>query len=502
MSSPRHELLALLRLALPLIGAQLAYVAMVFTDTLMMGRLGPAALAGGGLGAAVYSFVSVICVGVVTAVANLAAQRRGAGDQEGVAAVTAAGIWIALALALLAGSLLWHSEPLLALAGQPEESRQAAEVFLRGLAFALPGHLLFMTLRGFTSALERPGPVLAIVLGAAGLNALLNLALLHGWGGLPRPGLAGIGAVTAVVMNGAALCLALYITHHPAYAAYPLARYLRRPDRRALGATLGQGLAISGTYAVEACLFLAAALCMGALGSTALAANQIANQLVYLVFMLPAGLSYATSIRIGQHQGAGRPREALLVGRLALASGVLLGLGMALVFWLLPATLVSLFLSRATDSALFDLARGLVLIAAWFVIVDGVQAIAQGALRGIGQARLGLLGGLLCYCLVGALGAWLFGVHLAWGPRAVWWSLALGLACAALLLTVMFEALLRRQLPAHPSKLTSDISTVEPSGLVEIRSVLKERTCPREQDMTPRGSADGTLHSRRRPSAV
>ncbi|MEH3022095.1 MAG: NorM family multidrug efflux MATE transporter [Pseudomonas oryzihabitans] len=466
MSSPYHELLALLRLALPLIGAQLAYVAMVFTDTLMMGRLGPAALAGGGLGAAVYSFVSVICVGVITAVANLAALRRGAGDARGVAAVTAAGIWIALALAVVAGSLLWHIEPLLALAGQPEESRQAAGVFLRCLAFALPGHLLFMTLRGFTSALDRPGPVLVIVLGAAALNALFNLALLQGWGGLPRPGLAGIGAVTALVMNGAALCLALYIARHPAYAAYPLARYLRRPDRRALTETLGQGLAISGTYAVEACLFLAAALCMGALGATALAANQIANQLVYLVFMLPAGLSYATSIRIGQHQGAGRPRAALLVGRLALASGALLGLGVALVFWLLPTFLVSLFLPRATDSALFDLACTLVSIAAWFVIADGLQAIAQGALRGIGQARLGLLGGLLCYCLVGALGAWLFGVHLGYGPRAVWWSLALGLACAALLLMLLFEALLRRQLPSHPAGRAGDILAVEPPGIV------------------------------------
>ena len=450
MSLPRHELLALLRLALPLIGAQLAYVAMVFTDTLMMGRLGPAALAGGGLGAAVSSFVSVICVGVITAVANLAALRRGAGDTEGVAAVTAAGIWIAAVLALLAGTLLWHSEPLLALAGQPEQSRQAAGVFLRCLAFALPGHLLFMTLRGFTSALERPGPVLTIVLGAALLNALFNLALLHGWGGLPQPGLPGIGAVTAVVMNGAALGLALYIARHPAYAAYPLRRYLRRPDRRALADTLGQGLAISGTYAVEACLFLSAALCMGALGATALAAHQIANQLVYLVFMLPAGLSYATSIRIGQHQGAGRPRVALLVGRL---------------FWSFPAWLVGLFLPDG-HSPVSELARQLVLIAAVFVIFDGTQSIAQGALRGIRQARLGFYGGLLCYCLIGASGAWLLGVRLGIGPHVAWWGLAFGLARAARLGSGAPEWPMRRQRGAgHREDLSEPLAA--PRGLAQ-----------------------------------
>ncbi|WP_323175004.1 MATE family efflux transporter, partial [Pseudomonas atacamensis] len=84
--------------------------------------------------------------------------------------------------------------------------------------------------------------------------------------------------------------------------------------------------------------------CMGSLGTTALAANQIANQLVYLVFMLPAGLSYATSIRIGQHQGAGRRREALLVGRLAIGGGALVMLGIALLFWCFPGWLVDLFL--------------------------------------------------------------------------------------------------------------------------------------------------------------
>ena len=466
MSSPRHELLALLRLALPLIGAQLAYVAMVFTDTLMMGRLGPAALAGGGLGASVYSFVSVICIGVITAVANLAALRRGAGDTEGVAAVTAAGIWIALALALLAGCLLWNIEPLLALAGQPEESRQAAAVFLRCLAFALPGHLLFMTLRGFTSALERPGPVLTIVLGAAALNALLNLALLHGWGGLPQPGLPGIGTVTAVVMNGAALCLALYITRHPAYAPYRLARYLRRPDRRALADTLGQGLAISGTYAVEACLFLSAALCMGTLSTTALAANQIAYQLVYLVFMLPAGLSYATSIRIGQHQGAGRPREVLLVGRLAIGGGAVVMSGIAVLFWCFPGWFVGLFLADA-HSPVAELARQLVLIAALFVIFDGTQCIAQGALRGIHQARLGFYGGLLCYCLIGAGSTWLLGVQAGLGPHGVWWGLALGLACAAVLLAGAFEWLMRRQLGPfrhHPADTTSGVREASQAG--------------------------------------
>ena len=113
----RGELAALLRLAGPLVAAQLAHVLMVFTDTVMMGLLGPAELAAGALGAASYSLVSIFCVGVLAAVGNLVAIRHGAGDAHGVRTMTQAGIWVAGGLALLGGLLLWHFAPLLRLAG-------------------------------------------------------------------------------------------------------------------------------------------------------------------------------------------------------------------------------------------------------------------------------------------------------------------------------------------------------------------------------------------------
>lgn len=143
-SSLRHELSALLRLAGPLIAAQLAHVLMVFTDTVMMGLLGPAQLAAGALGAASYNLVSIFCVGVMAAVGNLVAIRHGAGDAQGVRSMTQAGIWIALILALLAALLLWQATPWLRLAGQQEVNIVGAMGFLQTLIFALPGYLVFM----------------------------------------------------------------------------------------------------------------------------------------------------------------------------------------------------------------------------------------------------------------------------------------------------------------------------------------------------------------------
>ncbi|PTQ68835.1 NorM family multidrug efflux MATE transporter [Pseudomonas sp. GV071] len=452
-TATRAELKAILRLAGPLIAAQLAHVMMVFTDTVMMGLLGPAALAGGGLGAASYSFVSIFCVGVIAAVGNLVAIRHGSNDHHGVLQITQNGLWLGWALALAAGLLLWNLGPILLLFGQTPNNVHGAGQFLSTLVFALPGYMTFMALRGFTSAIGRAGPVMAISIGGAVANLALNYVLIHGMFGLPHLGLAGIGLVTAIVSTLMALLLALHVMRHRAYSPYPLFTGLLRPGRAAMKDLLRLGLPIGGTYAVESGLFAFAALCMGALGSTQLAAHQIALQSVYVAFMVPVGISYAVTFRIGQHFGAGRLEEARRAGRLGIAVGGLCMLGFALLFWLAPEAVVDLFLD-ASDPAFADviaLAVSLLAIAALFELFDGIQTIAMGAIRGLKDAKTTFVVGIVCYWLVGAPAAWLLAFHLGWGAQGVWWGLAAGLACAALGLTLGFEWKTARLLKLRPS---------------------------------------------------
>lgn len=452
-ASLRPELLAILRLAGPLIAAQLANVLMVFTDTVMMGLLGPAELAAGGLGAASYSFVSIFCVGVIAAVGNLVAIRHGAGDVAGAARLTQAGMWLGWGLALAAGLLLWNLAPLLRVFGQEAHNIEGAMQFLSTLVFALPGYMTFMALRGFTSAIGRPGPVMAISIGGALANFALNYVLIHGWFGLPRLGLAGIGLITALVMTAMALLLAWHVTRHPAYAAYSLRHGLLQPRLDDLRELLRLGLPIGGTYAVESGLFAFAALCMGALGSQALAAHQVAIMSVYVAFMVPVGISYAVTFRIGQHFGAGRLEDARRAGRLGIGLGAGCMLSFAALFWLAPEWVVGLFLERgnAEFEAVVQMAVGLLAIAAWFELFDGIQTIAMGAIRGLKDAKTTFLVGLGCYWLVGAPAAWLLAFHFGWGPQGVWWGLASGLACAALGLTLGFEFKTRRLLRVEPA---------------------------------------------------
>jgi MATE family multidrug resistance protein len=412
----------------------------------MMARLSPEALAGGGLGAASYSFVSIFCIGVIAAVGTLVSIRNGAGDRDGVTRLTQAGLWLAWAMAIVAGVLMWNLGPVLLLLGQTPDNVAFARQFLTLLPFALPGYLSFMALRGFTAAMGRATPVMVISIVATVLNFALNYAFIEGLFGLPKMGLVGIGLVTAVVANGMAVALALHIRSHRAYAAYPLRRGLARPSWPALRELWRLGLPIGGTYAVEVGLFAFAALCMGTMGSTQLGAHQIALQIVSVAFMIPAGLSYAITMRIGQHYGAGQLLDARLAGRVGIAFGAAAMLGFAMVFWLLPNQLIGLFLDH-NDPAfrpVIQLAVSLLAVAAWFELFDGMQSIAMGAIRGLKDAKTTFLVGLACYWLIGAPAAWLLAFNLGWGPVGVWWGLALGLACAAISLTLAFEWRMRR----------------------------------------------------------
>ncbi|KJZ56848.1 MULTISPECIES: NorM family multidrug efflux MATE transporter [Pseudomonas] len=453
----RTELWAILRLSGPLIASQLAHMLMVLTDTLMMARLSPEALAGGGLGAASYSFVSIFCIGVIAAVGTLVAIRQGAGDIEGATRLTQAGLWLAWLMALAAGLLLWNLKPLLLMFGQTETNVHSAGQFLTILPFALPGFLSFMALRGFTSAIGKAKPVMVISLGGAVANYLLNHALIEGMFGLPKLGLMGIGLVTAVVANGMALALMGYIHRNRAYAAYPLSTGLLRLNTQYLRELWRLGLPIGGTYAVEVGLFAFAALCMGTMGSTQLAAHQVALQIVSVAFMVPAGMSYAVTMRIGQHYGAGQLMQARLAGRVGIGFGAAVMLGFAVVLWLFSDPLIGLLIDHH-DPAFHDvivLAVSLLAVAAWFELFDGVQTIAMGCIRGLKDAKTTFLIGAGCYWLIGAPSAWLMAFTLGWGPTGVWWGLALGLACAAVSLTWAFEAKMKRMIRQEPDPLGS-----------------------------------------------
>jgi MATE family multidrug resistance protein len=330
---------------------------------------------------------------------------------------------------------------LLRLLGQEPSNIVLAEAYLRAIAWGyLPG-LGFAVLRSFVSALSRPRPVIAIVIGGTVLNIAGNYVLAFGKFGFPGLGLAGLGWASALSFWGMFAALAIYILSQPQLRVYGTFANLYHFDGKVFGELLRVGVPIGVLAGVEGGFFTFVTFLMGQLGTVTLAAHQIALQTAVVTFMIPLGLSMATTVRVGQLMGQDNPTGARLAGFVGIGIAALFMAMMDLLFWTIPGTIVSLYIDTADPAnlAVVNLAKTLLGVAAMFQIVDGIQVTAAGALRGLKDTRIPLLIGIVAYWGIGLPCGYTLGLVLGYDGVGLWWGFAIGLAVAAGILTWRFS---------------------------------------------------------------
>ena len=440
----RREFKELIVLATPLVLAQLAQNSMSFIDTLMVGRLGNEALAGIAIGSTVFHFVLIILQGVLLGVGPIVSQATGAGDEQTCARATRQGLWMGVILYLPAFILYWNAYPLLIWLNQPEETARMSSEYLRAISWGLLPALWVMGLRGLLEGKSNIRPIMLISFAGVGLNIFANHALMFGRYGLPALGLVGTGYASSLVYLIIFIMLAIYTSRK--YSSLKIFSQVRTPDAMMLCELVRVGGPISMTLAFEAGMFSAAAIAMGTLGSFQLAAHQIAVQTASISFMIPLGLAIATSVRVGQAVGANSGQRAEAAGRIGMASCVTVMAISGLTYWLFPNFIIGLYLdlSEAANEDVIKFATSFLAIAAMFQVVDGLQVAASGALRGLKDTFATMVLTLVSYWLVGATAGayWCFAKEM--GGDGLWFGMTLGLATAAVLLTIRFHFRIKR----------------------------------------------------------
>jgi MATE family multidrug resistance protein len=305
----RAEIIDTLRLAWPMAVTQLGQVAMMTTDLMLLGRLGDQVVAATALAHTVLFAAFTVGMGIVSAVAPLASQAFGARQPRIVRRALRVGLWAALMIGAPATALqLWGQDILIALGQTPDAAAMAGR-YLDGLAWSLVPAWAFMAFRNFMGAVNRPEPALWITLAAIPANLLLAYSLIYGTLGLPQLDLLGAGLATTLVNIG--MCaVAIWVC----YARHPFKKYrvlgrFWRSDWPLFAKLIEVGAPVSGTFLLEFGVFAAAALLMGMIGTTALAAHQIALQTAAIMFMVPFGISLAATVRVGHAAGAAMPAQ-------------------------------------------------------------------------------------------------------------------------------------------------------------------------------------------------
>jgi len=440
------ELAETLRLAVPMALTQLGQIAMMTTDLALVGRLGDQAVAAAALASTVFFVSFTFGMGLVSAVSPLAAQAFGARNPRMVRRALRVGLWAALLIALPVMAFPLRGEQILLLLGQAPASAHLAQQYLFGLAWGIAPALWFIAIRGFMGAVNRPAPILWITLVAIPANGLLVYLLIHGAWGLPRLELFGAGLATSIVNIGTFLAGLWFVTGRRPFRKYHVLGRIWRIDWVLMRQLVIVGAPISLSFLLEYGLFGAAALLMGLISTTALAAHQIALQVTAILFMVPFGISMAATVRVGHAVGRGDPAAVNRAGFVAIGLGIAFMSAMTLAVIAGRSAIAEVFLGEAAD-ATARLAETLLLIGSTFFIADGIQTVAAGALRGMNDTRVPLLFATISYWLIGFACAVALGFWTPLGAIGVWIGLSCGTAAYAVLLVLRFRLLASRLKP-------------------------------------------------------
>ncbi|QDU66754.1 MATE family efflux transporter [Engelhardtia mirabilis] len=446
MSTFRAELRTQVRLAGPVVLAQLGMMAMGTVDTVMVGHL-PAdgtariALAAVGMGNVIFFAGASFAMGVLMSLDPVVSQALGARDRTAIGLGVQRGFVLAALLTLLVLAPVPFADRILALLDQPDEVVPVTSAYLRAIAPSVPLFLIFAVLRQSLQAMHVLRPMLIAIAIANVANVLFNWALIFGKFGLPALGAVGSGHATT--LSRLVMVAALLVFSWPVLREHVRPWHRQALSLKPLLRMLKVGVPVGFQSSLEFWAFGMVTLLMGRLGSLEQAAHMVAIQLASISFMVPLGVSAAGAVRVGYNVGRGDPPAVRRSAAVSLLLGLLVMSFSAILFLLLPETLTGLF---SNDEQIVALAASLLPLAAAFQLFDGTQVVALGCLRGVGDTMAPMVINLIGYWAVGfPVGYWL-AFHGGAGPHGLWWGLVAGLATVAVVLALRVRSRLAGEL--------------------------------------------------------
>ena len=424
----------MLVLAVPVVLAELAWITMGIVDTLMVGPLGAEAIGAVGIGSSIFMGICVFAMGLLLGLDTLVSQSYGAGRLEDCHRWLVHGIALSLALTVPVSGIMYFLAATLHLWGLDPAVLDLSRDYFRIVSLSLLPLLLYASFRRYLQATGSVRPIMIALVLANVVNAFFNWLLIFGKFGLPALGVKGSAWSTVLARVFMALWLMLAIVYREWGRSPGLFHTTLRIDLAWMRRLYALGFPAAMQITLEVGVFAAATALAGRLAPSALAAHQIALNMAAFTFMVPYGISSAGAVRVGHALGRADLPGAGRAGWTALLFGAAFMTAAAIVFITCGHLLIGAF---TRDPNVIRAGVSLLAIAAVFQLFDGVQGVATGILRGLGDTRTPMMWNLAGHWLIGLPLGYALCFAAGLGVRGLWWGLSVGLIiCGTALLAI------------------------------------------------------------------
>ncbi|MBX2976536.1 MAG: MATE family efflux transporter [Ignavibacteriaceae bacterium] len=443
MKSLRIHVRETARLAYPVSIGQIGYIMMGVVDSAMVGQIGYDYLAAASLANGIFFLTLVVGVGISNAVTPLVAISIGANRREEHEDLFKNSFYINLISGIALSSFTFLLAEGIALLNQPKEVVELAIPYTKILGVSLIPIMIFQSYKQFIEGMSIVRPAMVITLLANIVNAASNYVYIYGNFGFPRMELNGAGLATFTSRTFMLVLLIYFLKRKPLKFNTKFNIIPFSVNKIIVKKLLSIGIPSGLQFFFEAGAFTFAAFMIGWLGSKDLAAHQIAITIASITYMIVLGISTSSAIRVGNAVGAQSISETRRAGFAALLMGGIVMLFFALNFILLNQLLPKLFVN---EFEVLELAASLLIIAAFFQLFDGVQAVGLGILRGLTDVKFPTAVTFFSYWIIGIPFGYYLGFGRELGVVGVWIGLSVGLATSASLLTFRFNAKSKRHI--------------------------------------------------------
>lgn len=424
-----------LKLAIPVITANIGQAAVQIVDNVMVGQLGAVPLAAASFAGVVIMNFFVFGMGIALSLTPLAGHAYAAGKHRKVSALFQNSLLLNASIGIILTAILFAIEPLLYKLGQPIEVVDASIDFYRLLAFSTLPYFIFLAFKQFMEGVGNTRVAMVITIIANVLNIFLNYLLIYGKMGAPEMGIVGAGVATLISRIAMPILFIAYIATRNPYKRFLAFFKTQNFTFRKHKQLLEVGLPISGQMVIEFFALSVTTIMMGWLSTEALAANQVVLSMVHFTFMIATGISGASTILVSHQYGQKNFQEMRHYAFAGIRMAAAFMLVAAVAFFFFGTFFAGLFTS---DANVIAIAAQMFMVVAFFELSDGIQVTALGALRGITDVKRPSLYAFISYFVINIPAAYFFGFVLNLGAAGIWIGFLCGLTTAATLFIIRF----------------------------------------------------------------